>query len=109
MAVQANVRELIAEIVNRIVAEYRPRKVVLFGSQAYGEPREDSDIDLLIIKDTSDSQADRWAAVKRLLRDLTPNVAVTPLVYTQEEVDRRMALKDFFLTEILERGEVLYG
>ena len=100
---------MIQHIVQRIVAGYSPKKIILFGSYAYGEPDEDSDIDLLIIKDTDKRPIERWMDVKRLLRDRNRTVSVSPLVYTSRELEARLALKDFFIQEVLEKGEVLYG
>jgi len=102
-------REMIQDLVERIVAGYAPKKVILFGSYAYGEPNEYSDIDLLIIKDTDKRPIDRWMEVKRLLRDRNGRISVSPLVYTTHELDHRLAIKDFFIQEVLEKGEVLYG
>ena len=104
-----DMREIIQNIVQKIVAGYAPQKVILFGSYAYGEPDEDSDIDLLIIKDTDKRPIERWIEVKRLLRDRNRRVSVSPLVYTHREIEHRLAIKDFFLQEVLEKGEVLYG
>lgn len=42
--------EIIAEMVDRIVAEVQPEQVYLFGSRARGEAREDSDVDLLVVE-----------------------------------------------------------
>ena len=103
------VRQVILRMVERIVEEYQPKRIILFGSYAYGEPTEDSDIDLLIIKDTNKRPIDRWMEVKRLLRDTTRSLPVSPLVYTEEEIKERNAIKDFFIEEIFEKGEVLYG
>jgi len=47
--------------------------------------------------------------VKRLLRDRNRKVSVSPLVYTTREIEARLAIKDFFLQEVLEKGKVLYG
>ena len=47
-----NIKNLISQIVDKIIREYQPKKIILFGSYAYGEPNEDSDIDLLIVKNT---------------------------------------------------------
>lgn len=107
----ANTRfgKIITEILDRILKGYKPKKVILFGSYAYGEPTEDSDIDLLIIKNTNKRPIDRWVEVKRLLRDITRTVPVAPLVYTEKEIKQRIAIKDFFIEEILEKGDVLYG
>ena len=85
------------------------QKVILFGSYAYGEPDEDSDVDLLIIKDTEKRPIGRWLEVKKLLRGRVPLLPVSPLVYTEKELEDRIAIKDFFIQEILERGELLYG
>lgn len=103
------VRKIILEMVEKIIKEYQPKKVILFGSYAYGEATKDSDIDLLIIKDTDKRPIDRWIEVKRLLRDTTRTFPVSPFVYTEKEIDERTAIRDFFIEEILERGEVLYG
>jgi predicted nucleotidyltransferase len=103
------IKEIIGEIVEKIAAEYQPKKIILFGSYATGEPTEDSDLDLLIIKNTEKRPIDRWVEVKRLLRKTSGNLPVSPLVYTEKEIEERVAIKDFFLEEILETGEVLYG
>jgi predicted nucleotidyltransferase len=100
---------MIQDIVKKLVTGYSPQKVILFGSHAYGMPTEDSDIDLLIIKETDKRPIDRWMEVKRLLRDRNRDVSVSPLVYTSEELSERVALKDFFIQEVLEKGKVLYG
>jgi predicted nucleotidyltransferase len=102
-------RELIRKIVERLVHEYHPERVILFGSYACGHPTEESDIDLLIIKDTDQSPMERWTEVKRLLRDIAREVPVSPLVYTETEIAARKSIRDFFLDEILEHGEVMYG
>lgn len=102
-------REALHEIIQRIVAAYAPEKIILFGSYAYGDPHTDSDIDLLIIKETDKRPLDRWMEVKRLLRDRSGSISISPLVYTRREIERRLAIKDFFIKEIFEKGEVLYG
>ena len=109
MTTDIKIRKIITEIVDRISRGYKPKKVILFGSYAYGEPTEDSDIDLLIIKNTDKRPIDRWVEVKRLLRDSSRTIPVAPLVYTEKEVEQRLAIKDFFLEEIFEKGELLYG
>jgi predicted nucleotidyltransferase len=51
-AIQDNLRE----ITDKIVGKYQPRMIVLFGSYAWGEPGPDSDVDLLIVKDTDNTR-----------------------------------------------------
>jgi uncharacterized protein len=101
--------ELIRELVEKIVCGYFPQQIILFGSYAYGNPTPESDIDLLIIKNTDKRAIDRWMEVKRLIRDPNRAVPVSPLVYTEHEIEERRAIKDFFLEEIFEKGMVLYG
>jgi uncharacterized protein len=96
-------------VVQKIVAGYSPSKIILFGSYAYGMPSEDSDIDLLIVKETDKRPIERWTEVKRLLRDRSREAAVSPLVYTPEELADRIDIEDFFIQEIIEKGKVLYG
>lgn len=103
------VRKIITDVTKKIIEKYKPIKVILFGSYAYGEPTEESDIDLLIIKNTDKRPVDRWVEVKRLLRDNSRTIPITPLVYTKKEIEERIAIKDFFVKEIFEKGEVLYG
>lgn len=109
MARKKDARQVILRMVDKLIEEYRPEKVILFGSYAYGEPTEDSDVDLLIIKNTDKRPIDRWVEVKKLLRDVTRDLPVSPLVYTEKELEERIAIKDFFIQEIFETGEVLYG
>lgn len=109
MTTNPRFKKIIAEIADRILKGYKPKKIILFGSHAYGEPTEDSDVDLLIIKNTDKRPIDRWIEVKRLLRDTSRTVPISPLVYTEEEIEKRLAIKDFFIQEIFERGEILYG
>jgi len=109
MTSQADISEALQDIVRKLVEGYSPQKVILFGSHARGDASEDSDIDLLIIKDTEKPPAERWQAVKRLLRERGRRIPVSPLVYTSEEIAHRIAMKDFFIMEILEKGIVLYG
>ena len=99
----------IERIVSRIVEKYRPLKVILFGSHAYGTPREDSDIDMLIIKDTPDRFIDRFVAVRRLVADSTRRLPFDPIVLTPSELERRLAIGDQFIQEIVTRGKVLYA
>jgi predicted nucleotidyltransferase len=101
-------RRVIQNMVQKLINEYSPRKLVLFGSYAYGHPGQDSDIDLLIIKETSERFIDRWVTVQRILTGLHPSVPVETLVLTPQEIQARLAIGDQFIKEILEKGEVLY-
>ncbi len=95
----------IALLCKRIVDEFRPRKVILFGSYAYGTPNADSDIDLMVVMTYSGNELDKMAEVRRHLDSSMP---VDVLVKTPQQIKERIELGDFFLAEILEKGKVLY-
>ncbi len=109
MTVPQIVRYVLQAMVEKPSVEYKPRQVILFGSYAYGVPGPDSDVDLLIIKDTSERFIERWMSVRRVLSDPKRTLPLKTLVLTPEEVAGRLRAGDQFLKEILEKGEVPYG
>jgi predicted nucleotidyltransferase len=104
----AQIDQLIAQLVETISTKYEPQKVILFGSYASGEPTEDSDIDLFIVKETDTSRVDRFVEVKRLIYDPQVRIPVSPLVYTPQELEERLSMGDGFVHEIMSKGKVLY-
>ena len=102
-------RAVIQKIVERLVAEYPPQKIILFGSYAYGQPGPDSDIDLLIIKTTADEFLERLCTVRRVTVGTHPSVPFDPIVLTPTELEDRLEAGDQFLREIVDKGEVLYA
>lgn len=106
---RSSTNELIRRIVQRIAEEYAPERVILFGSYASGSPGPDSDIDLLIIKDTPERFIDRWTTVRRILSDPKRKVPVETIVLTPEELSQRLQIGDQFIAEIVEKGKVLYA
>jgi predicted nucleotidyltransferase len=103
------IKKIITEVVEKIRREYEPEKIILFGSYAYGNPTADSDIDLFIVKETGKRRIDRFVEVKRLIYEPDREVSISPLVYTPEEVKKRVEMGDDFVAEVLSRGEVLYA
>ncbi len=57
------IKTILVEIVEKLKNEYKPLKIILFGSYAYGTPGKDSDIDLLILKNTEERRVDRFVGV----------------------------------------------
>lgn len=89
-----------------LITQYHPEKVILFGSMAEGTVGEWSDIDLVIIKDTSLPFLQRLKEVALLC--LVP-VSVDYLVYTPDEFAQMIADNNpFIVKEILQKGKVLY-
>ncbi len=98
----------ILRIVRRLQEEYRPEKVILFGSYAEGSFNSESDVDLLIVKQTTDRFIDRWAAVRRILSDPTRRFPLDTIVLNPDEIRDRLARGDQFLRHILDHGRVMY-
>ena len=101
MDVQAHIKKLCSEIVER----FRPQKVILFGSYAYGLPTSDSDIDLLVVMPFTGHVHDQAVKIRRGVDSSMP---VDLLVRTPEQVRDRIEMEDFFMREIVEQGKVLY-
>jgi len=100
-------QEQINDIVIRIVDNIQPQKVILFGSYAYGKPDENSDIDLLVIKDTDVPANRRGREIRKHLRGLC--IPMDILVYTQNEIDEWKDTRTAFITQVVEKGKILYG
>lgn len=103
-----DISEVISKLVERIKERYKPKKIILYGSYAYGVPDEDSDIDLLIIKETKERSIDRRIAVRRLVSDIRKKIPFSSVVITPEELSNRLDLGDDFFIEITTRGKTLY-
>ncbi len=99
-------KKLILRVAKRIAEQYEPKKIILYGSYAYGEPTQDSDVDLLIIKNTDKRLIDRWIEVKKLLRDVAQSLPVSPLVYTEEEIDERKPF-NYIASELADLREMI--
>jgi len=108
LTANAEVQQTIHDIVERLAKEYQPSRIVLFGSYAHGHSDHDSDIDLLIIKDTQDRPIDRRVAASRVISDPKRLIPLELLVLTPHEVEERLKVNDQFLKEILEGGKLLY-
>ncbi len=92
------VNPIIKKIVDILVEKYQPDKIILFGSYAWGNYTEDSDIDILIIKETDKKRrVDRFVEVQSLIYGQGIKIPVTPLVLTKEEWQERLNLGDDFI------------
>ncbi len=94
------------DVVRRLIEGYDPDRIILFGSRARDAARPDSDIDLLIVKDTDAPPRERRMTVERLLSDRA--IGLDLLVLTPREVRDLYAIGAPLIEEIMESGRVLY-
>jgi len=83
----------------------QPERVILFGSLVGGNVRPESDIDLVIIKQT---ELPFWKRLREMRRLLQPRVGTDILVYTPNEFEQLRRERPFFRDEILNKGRVVY-
>ncbi len=89
----------------RAVAEkFRPDKIILFGSFAYGTPHADSDVDLLVIMPARSQGSQAY----KIRLALSAPFAMDLIVRTPETMKWRLEEGDSFLREIVLKGKVLY-
>lgn len=96
---------LIQEFRDQVIRNFRPSKIVLFGSYAYGKPGYDSDVDILVIMPFYGKSARKSAEI---LQTTDPPFPIDLIVRTPEQINDRIMKGDFFLREIMEKGKVLY-
>lgn len=96
----------IDDIVNRIAIKFNPDKIILFGSYASGTPNNDSDLDLLIIKDTDLPPHRRSFDIQKLLKGSM--VPMDILVYTNKEFEQEQKERYSFLSNAIKTSKILY-
>jgi predicted nucleotidyltransferase len=101
-------RKQIERVCREIASQFHPDRIVPFGSYAYGNPRAESDIDLLVVMPFEGSPFRKAAEI---LGHVVTTVGVIPLdllVRTSEQVQQRLQIGDSFMREIIEHGRVMY-
>ena len=99
-------REALAAFTERLVDHFAPEKVILFGSQARGEARWDSDADILVVMPFEGSSFEKRLAMLELG---APSFPVDLLLCSPEAAAQRYGWGDPFIREALDHGEVLHG
>lgn len=97
---------LMEEIVRRIIEAIHPVKVILFGSRALGVESPESDIDLLVIAESTEPRHRRSSTLYGVLSDIL--VPMDILVYTPQEVEEWSEVPQAFITTAVREGKVLY-
>jgi predicted nucleotidyltransferase len=100
------VASLIDEMVNRIVRQFHPEKIILFGSHARGTAGPDSDVDLLVVMNVEGSKRQKATEVDLALFGL--DLPVDVIVMRPEELERNRNQVGTILYPALREGKVLY-
>lgn len=102
--------QIIQEVTHRIVEELDPEEIVLFGSYAWGQPHQDSDLDLcVIVADGIDgfNRIEWGVRALNAIDDLMVDVDV--MVKTRSDIDMFKNVKASLTRKIVEEGRKLYG
>jgi predicted nucleotidyltransferase len=88
-----------------IADKFQPEKIILFGSYAYGQPNQDSDVDLLVILDFEGISVQKAIEIRQAIDYHFP---LDLLTRTPQHIQQRLEMGDFFIRDIVEKGRVLY-
>lgn len=95
----------IKDLTSQIAREFSPDRIILFGSHAYGQPSNDSDVDILVVLPFKGKPVRKAIEIRN---KINAGVPLDLIVRTPEQVADRVAQNDWFMREILERGHTLY-
>jgi predicted nucleotidyltransferase len=102
-------REEINRVAKALADDFHPQKIILFGSRAYGNPREDSDVDLLVLLPIADSEL---ATMTRLIlaahKVVRGTYSMDILAKDPKQAAEGYREGDQLLRDAIDRGIVLY-
>jgi predicted nucleotidyltransferase len=90
----------------KLIDNYKPEKIILFGSYARGDVNEASDIDLVIIK--SDVPDNFLRRLDEIMEYNDGSISIDFLVYKPEEIREMLKRKNRFIATILKEGTIIY-
>ncbi len=93
------------DVLLKALQRYYPERIILFGSAARGEADAESDLDVLVIKDTPEPFVQRLETMAELC---PAGIHADILVYTPEELAQMVADDNPFILRALQEGRVVY-
>jgi uncharacterized protein len=98
-------QKAIDQVVQQIVEMFKPQKIILFGSYARGNPRPESDVDMLVVMDTN--LKDVQQAIQ-ICQQIEYRFGLDLIVHTPKHLAERLKMGDWFLQDVIKEGKVLY-
>jgi predicted nucleotidyltransferase len=98
-------QKAIDQVVEQIVEKFKPQKIILFGSYARGNPRPESDVDLLVVMDTPLKEMHQAIQISQ---EIEYRFGLDLIVHTPEYLAKRVKMGDWFIRNVLKEGKVLY-
>ena len=109
MLIDTDAMAAIEAMAERLRDEFGAEAVILYGSRADGSARQDSDVDLLIIKsDAPQGFFETFKEVNSVLSDLKGSLSLDARVYEPEQLERTLAKGDHFVQDIILQGKALH-
>ena len=96
---------VIRKLARQIAKQFKPQKIILFGSYARGKPRPESDVDLLVVMNTKLREVEQSI---KICQKLDYMFGLDLIVYTPKHLKERVRMGDWFLRDALKEGKVLY-
>jgi uncharacterized protein len=95
----------IQQLAQRIVSRFHPLRIVLFGSYAYGIPREHSDVDFLVVLPSVENRPRKAGEIRCAVHGGFP---LDLIVHSPKSLQDRLQKEDSFLLEVVHKGKLLY-
>jgi uncharacterized protein len=92
--------------VEGVARAFSPDKIILFGSRAAGKEQDHSDVDLLVVMEHGLRNVQMAIKIRETL---DPRFALDLLVRKPTDLEKRLAMRDYFMMDIVEKGKVLYA
>ena len=98
-------QKAIDQVVQQIVEKFKPQKIILFGSYARGNPRPESDVDLLVVMDTPLREVQQAI---QICQQIEYRFGLDLIVHTPKYLAERVKMGDSFLRDVIKEGKVIY-
>jgi len=95
----------IRDLTSQIARAFSPDRIILFGSHAYGQPSDNSDVDILVVLPFKGKPVRKAIEIRNKVNARMP---LDLIVRTPEHLAERLAQNDWFMREIVEKGRTLY-